>query len=60
MNKIIQGDFQICISVPLMFLTNFIFVASYLKMHPAVHLNTLKALTYRSQKEKFKFKLKVY
>ena len=29
-------------------------------MHPAVHLNTLKALTYRSQKEKFKFKLKVY
>ena len=43
-----------------MFLTNFIFVASYLKMHPAVHLNTLKAPRHRSQKEKFKFKLKVY
>ena len=29
----------------LMFLANFIFVVSYLKIHPAVHLNTWKALT---------------
>ena len=28
------------------FLANFIFVASHLKLHPAVHLNTVKALTY--------------
>ena len=28
-----------------MFLASFIFVVSHLKIHPAVHLNTLKALT---------------
>ena len=28
-----------------MFLANFIFVVSHLKIHPAVHLNTSKALT---------------
>ena len=33
-----------------MFLNNFIFVVSHLKIHPVVHLNTLKALK----------KLKVY
>ena len=27
------------------FLANFIFVVSHFKKHPAVHLNTLKALT---------------
>ena len=36
-----------------MFLANFIFVVSHLKTHPAVHLNTLKALTSFNQKEKF-------
>ena len=29
----------------LMSLANYIFVVSHLKKHPAVHLNTLKALT---------------
>ena len=28
-----------------MFLANFIFVVSHLKVHPTVHLNTSKALT---------------
>ena len=28
-----------------MFLAYFIFVVSHLKIHPAVHLNTLKAMT---------------
>ena len=38
-----------------MFLVNFIFVVSHLKMYPAVHLNTLKALMlFYRQKEKFK------
>ena len=36
-----------------MFLTNFVFVASHLKIHPAVHLNTWKARRHCSQKEKF-------
>ena len=36
-----------------MFLVNFIFVVSHLKIHPAVHLNTSKALTPCSHKEKF-------
>ena len=30
---------------PFMFLANFICVASYLKMHPVVHLNNSRALT---------------
>ena len=36
-----------------MFLANFIFVVSHLKAHPAVYLNTSKALTFCSQKDKF-------
>ena len=36
-----------------MFLDNFIFVVSYSKIHPAVHLNTLKARRHCCQKEKF-------
>ena len=28
-----------------MFLAHFIFVVSHLKIHPAVHFNTLKAMT---------------
>ena len=36
-----------------MFLTNFIFVVSHLKAHPAVHLNTSKAQRHCSQKERF-------
>ena len=36
-----------------MFLANFIFAVSHLKIRPAVHLNTSKPLTFRSQKEKF-------
>ena len=31
-----------------MFLGNFIFVFSHLQIHQAVHLNTLKALTFTS------------
>ena len=36
-----------------MFLTNFIFVFSLLKMHPAVDLNTSKSLTLLQWKKKF-------
>ena len=36
-----------------MFLANFIFVALHLKLHPAVHLNTLKLWCHCSRKEKF-------
>ena len=36
-----------------MFLANFSFVVSHLKIQRAVNLNTLKALTFCSQKEKF-------
>ena len=32
--------------------SNFIFVVSHLKIHPAVHLNTSKALTSLSSKRK--------
>ena len=35
-----------------MFLANFSFVVSHLEIHPAVHLNTSKALKSLSQKEK--------
>ena len=35
-----------------MFLANLIFVL-HLKIHPAIHLNTLKAQRHYSQKEKF-------
>ena len=36
-----------------MFLANFIFVVSHLKIRPAVYLNTSTALSHCSQKEKF-------
>ena len=36
-----------------MFLANFSFVVSHLKIQRAINLNTLKALTFCSQKEKF-------
>ena len=36
-----------------MIFTNFIFVVSYLKINPAVHINTWKALAHCSQREKF-------
>ena len=36
-----------------MFLGNFMFAVSHLKMHPAANLNTLKALTSCIRKEKF-------
>ena len=36
-----------------MFSTNFFFVVSHSKIHSGVHLNTSKALTCSSQKEKF-------
>ena len=36
----------------LMFLANFIFVVSHLKIHQVVHLNTLKALTSLQSKRK--------
>ena len=36
-----------------MFLANFIFVVSYLKIYPAIHLNTSKGLTSLHSKEKF-------
>ena len=35
-----------------MFLANFISVISHLKIHPAVHLNTAKALTSLQSKRK--------
>ena len=35
-----------------MFLTNFIFAVSHLKIHPAVNLNTSKALTSLQLKRK--------
>ena len=35
-----------------MFLTNFIFIVSHLKAHPAVHLNTSKAPTSLQSKRK--------
>ena len=34
-------------------LTNFIFVVSHLKINPAIHLNSSKALTSSSQKKQF-------
>ena len=37
-----------------MFLVNFIFVVSHLKINPAVHLNTLKAMTSLQSKRKVK------
>ena len=37
----------------LIFVANFIFVVPHLKIHPAVYLNTSKALSHCSQKEKF-------
>ena len=41
---IIQKRFSLKILL-FMYLANFIFVVSHLKIHPAVHLNTSKALT---------------
>ena len=35
-----------------MFLANFIFAFSHVKIHPAVHLNNLKALTLLKSKRK--------
>ena len=36
-----------------MLLANLIFVVSHLKIHPAIHLNSSKVLTWLYQKEKF-------
>ena len=43
-----------------MFLTNFIFVVSHLKIQPAVHSNTSKALASLYSKGKVKDTLKVF
>ena len=48
---IIQTGFCLKINF-FIFFANFIFVVSNLKIHPAVHLNTSKALTYFSPKQK--------
>ena len=42
------------------FLANFVFVVSHLKILPAVHLNTLKALTSLQSKKKFLKSLRAF
>ena len=45
-DKILRYTIKLPFKTPFfMFLANFIFVFSLLKVHPAVHLNTSKALT---------------